>query len=283
MITQLQAGLAHRGGRAEAAFNDTLNARAGRRITCASRPPRRAGRRDEPGEVAAFYKDRFADLSDFTFVFVGSVDVPTLKPLVERYMASLPSLNRQEKGRDRRHSPPDASVEKVGAQRARAKSQVSVIFSGPFVNTPRERLTLRAHDGRAGRQPAATCCARAGRDLRRVSVSRSSPAPGASYPWRSPCRRPARTDAAGQGAVRDVSRFKTTRPRTSTDGRCPRRAGRDYEVTARRTLSPQPAAYAYEHGEDWRAWFDRRPLHEQLTSRRPHRVRRAAIEICSAT
>ena len=47
----------------------------------------------------AFYKNRFADLSDFTFVFVGSFDPATLKPLVERYIASLPSLNRAE-GRD---------------------------------------------------------------------------------------------------------------------------------------------------------------------------------------
>jgi len=34
----------------------------------------------------AFYKDRFADASDFTFVFVGSFDLATMKPLVERYL-----------------------------------------------------------------------------------------------------------------------------------------------------------------------------------------------------
>ena len=47
----------------------------------------------------AFYKDRFADASDFTFVFVGSFDLPTIKPLVERYLGSLPSLHRKEAGR----------------------------------------------------------------------------------------------------------------------------------------------------------------------------------------
>ena len=40
----------------------------------------------------AFYKDRFADASDFTFVFVGSFDLATMKPLVERYLGSLPAL-----------------------------------------------------------------------------------------------------------------------------------------------------------------------------------------------
>src|SRR5262249_46613957 len=44
----------------------------------------------------AFYKDRFADASDFTFVFVGSFAPATLKPLVERYLGGLPSPNRKE-------------------------------------------------------------------------------------------------------------------------------------------------------------------------------------------
>src|SRR4030095_11849867 len=39
----------------------------------------------------AFYKDRFSDASDFTFVFVGRLDPNTVKPLVEKYLASLPS------------------------------------------------------------------------------------------------------------------------------------------------------------------------------------------------
>jgi zinc protease len=46
-------------------------------------------------KVLAFYKDRFADASDFTFVFVGTVDPATLKPLVEKYLASLPSIGRK--------------------------------------------------------------------------------------------------------------------------------------------------------------------------------------------
>ena len=40
----------------------------------------------------AFYKDRFADASDFTFVFVGSFTLETIRPLVEAYLASLPPV-----------------------------------------------------------------------------------------------------------------------------------------------------------------------------------------------
>jgi zinc protease len=35
----------------------------------------------------AFYKDRFSDASDFTFVFVGDLDLAVLKPFAERYLA----------------------------------------------------------------------------------------------------------------------------------------------------------------------------------------------------
>ena len=48
----------------------------------------------------AFYKDRFGDVSDFTFVIVGELDLAKLRPLVETYLASLPSHGRKEKEKD---------------------------------------------------------------------------------------------------------------------------------------------------------------------------------------
>ena len=48
----------------------------------------------------AFYRDRFGDATDFTFVIVGAADLGTLRPLVETYLASLPGKRRVEKERD---------------------------------------------------------------------------------------------------------------------------------------------------------------------------------------
>ena len=48
----------------------------------------------------SFYKDRFADSSDVSFVFVGDLDLTGFRPLVERYLASLPGNGRKEKPRD---------------------------------------------------------------------------------------------------------------------------------------------------------------------------------------
>lgn len=46
------------------------------------------------------YRERFADVSDFTFVFVGKIDEAAFRPLVERYLASLPGKGRKETFKD---------------------------------------------------------------------------------------------------------------------------------------------------------------------------------------
>ena len=51
-------------------------------------------------KVMEMYKDRFKDASDFTFILVGNVDVEAVKPLIESYLGSLPSINRKETFKD---------------------------------------------------------------------------------------------------------------------------------------------------------------------------------------
>ena len=46
------------------------------------------------------YKDRFADPNNFTFTFVGNIDVETFKPLVEQYLASLKKNKRKDNWKD---------------------------------------------------------------------------------------------------------------------------------------------------------------------------------------
>jgi zinc protease len=44
----------------------------------------------------AIYKERFADASDFTFTMVGNFEVDAIRPLVEKWLAGLPALDRHE-------------------------------------------------------------------------------------------------------------------------------------------------------------------------------------------
>ncbi|MDR2120571.1 MAG: insulinase family protein [Tannerella sp.] len=65
----------------------------------------RAGRiRTEDVETASYrrimemYGERFADASDFTFIFAGNIDKDSMIPMMKQYLATLPSLQRTERG-----------------------------------------------------------------------------------------------------------------------------------------------------------------------------------------
>lgn len=45
------------------------------------------------------YKQRFSDASNFTFTFVGNVNIDSLRPYLEKYIASLPSTYKHEQAR----------------------------------------------------------------------------------------------------------------------------------------------------------------------------------------
>jgi zinc protease len=92
----------------------------------------------------AFYKDRFADASDFTFVFAGNFDLAVMRPMVELYVASLPSLRRAEKWRDVGIRPPKGVVEKVVRKGIEPKSEVNVVFAGPMTFDSQQDVALNA-------------------------------------------------------------------------------------------------------------------------------------------
>src|ERR1041385_5015634 len=92
----------------------------------------------------AFYKDRFADASDFTFVFVGSFDEATIKPLIEKYLGSLPSLHRKESWKDVGVRTPNQVVVKRVEKGVEPKSLSSIVFSGAFEYNQMNRIAIRA-------------------------------------------------------------------------------------------------------------------------------------------
>ena len=92
----------------------------------------------------AFYKARFADASNFTFIFVGSFTPDSIRPLVEKYIASLPATHAQETWRDIGIRPPTGIVDKTVQKGIAPKSEVAIVFSGPFQYDDMHRLALRA-------------------------------------------------------------------------------------------------------------------------------------------
>ncbi len=90
------------------------------------------------------YRDRFADASAFTFTFVGSFKVEDLEPLLTTYVASLPSLRRNEAWRDVGIRPPAGLIEKTVRRGIEQKSQVRLVFTGPFQWNRENRFALNA-------------------------------------------------------------------------------------------------------------------------------------------
>ena len=97
-----------------------------------------------PDSALAFYRNRFADASDFTFAFVGNVDTVALKPLVERYLASLPATHRNETFRDNGGAPPTGVVESVVHKGVEPKANTVLEFTGACRYAPDTRFAMRA-------------------------------------------------------------------------------------------------------------------------------------------
>jgi zinc protease len=94
-------------------------------------------------KALAFYKARFADASNFTFVFVGSFSIDAIKPLVETYVASLPATRAHETWRDLGITLPSGKIEKTLEIGIAPKSNVSIVMSGPFQYDRQHRLAMR--------------------------------------------------------------------------------------------------------------------------------------------
>jgi zinc protease len=136
--------LANRALSPETAFQDTIQVTLAQHAFRAR--PLSPALFDElnPQKALAFYKDRYADAGDFTFVLVGNVDTVAIKPLVETYIASLPTIGRKEKSRDTGVKPPKGVVERIVRRGTEPKASTRFVFTGECKYAPEDRFVLRA-------------------------------------------------------------------------------------------------------------------------------------------
>jgi zinc protease len=90
------------------------------------------------------YKERFANAGDFTFFFVGSLNEDSLRPLVLKYIGSLPGSAKKENFRDLGIRPPAGKVEKQINKGSEPQSQVNLVFTGPAPFNPDDAYALRS-------------------------------------------------------------------------------------------------------------------------------------------
>ena len=139
---RLRAALANRGVSPEGAFGDTLS------VTLSSHHPR-----TNPVTVATvdsldlassvrFYRDRFADASDFTFVIVGNFAVDSIRPLVLTWLGGLPSTRRKETWKDIGLRTPEGVVTREVRRGTEPKARTVIVFNGVFEWTRQNRYAL---------------------------------------------------------------------------------------------------------------------------------------------
>ena len=95
--------------------------------------------------IISIYKEIFANPGSFTVSFVGTVDEATLKPLVEQYLASLPSGNK-----DAKYKAFDANIAKGDKKNTfeqemkTPKSSVFELYSGTLKRDQKTQISLSA-------------------------------------------------------------------------------------------------------------------------------------------
>jgi len=104
----------------------------------------------EPGDfdkinvqkALAIYKEMFGNVYGMHFTFVGNIDADKAKPLLETYLASLPSAEKENKFTDVNIRPAKGVIEANIQKGTDKKSLVNVIFTGEAAYSQDEVLKL---------------------------------------------------------------------------------------------------------------------------------------------
>lgn len=90
----------------------------------------------------AIYSDRFSDLGDSTFIFVGAFDWDELRSLTETYLASLPVSGRAEEWRDPNIDPPATLEDEAVYFGIEPRSTTILIFAGDLEWNREEAMAI---------------------------------------------------------------------------------------------------------------------------------------------
>ena len=139
---QLAADLVNKGNDPNTVFSDSVGY-----IISNYHPRSRPLSLDRLGEIdfdksIKIYKDRFANAGDFLFTFVGNFSVDSLRPLLTKYIASLPSNDRVENWKDVGIRYPIGVINKAIKKGKESKSSVRLTFTGMTEYSPLESTQL---------------------------------------------------------------------------------------------------------------------------------------------
>jgi zinc protease len=130
-IQRSKASLENRKSDPNSVFSDTLSMLMSNYSKRTNLPTVEYYNRMNLSKAYAIANDRFKDAGDFNFVFIGNIDVATMKPLIEKYIGSIPDDPREEFWVDHKIWPKkEHFVKKIEVEMKDPKAMNYVYFFG---------------------------------------------------------------------------------------------------------------------------------------------------------
>ena len=89
-------------------------------------------------------EERFRNAADFKYFFVGKIDTAQLRPLVEKYIGSIPYLEEKEHWNNLHINPPAGVVQKTVKKGSEDRSLQYIVFHGDFEYSSTNAIELDA-------------------------------------------------------------------------------------------------------------------------------------------
>ena len=144
IIDQSAPEIANRYSDPENVFADTVAAVLGDHSIRRTGPSLEKLREINLDKAIAVYKERFANAGDFTFIFDGNFSIDSIRPLLEKYLGSLPSAQAKEEARDLNIHIPKGKIEALARAGKESKASVRLVISGDYHYSPENNIQLTA-------------------------------------------------------------------------------------------------------------------------------------------
>ncbi|MCJ8208828.1 insulinase family protein [Mucilaginibacter sp. RS28] len=144
ILERSKASLINRSNDPASVFRDTISAVLGNHNVRRTGPSLEKLNQVNLDRAYTIFQERFKNNGGFTIVFTGSIDTLAVKPLVEKYIASLPAKGKAEEAKDLNIDIPSGWIERKVYKGSEPKATVNLVFSGPFTYSFQNKLKLDA-------------------------------------------------------------------------------------------------------------------------------------------
>jgi zinc protease len=143
-IEQDASEIANRNNDPQSVYADTVAAVLGEYNVRRTGPSLKKLQEIDLDKLMKIYQERFANAGDFTFIFDGNFNTDSIRPLVEKYLGSLPSNSQKEVARDLHIHIPTGIITATAKKGKDPKAIVRLVISGDYKYSPETNMQLTA-------------------------------------------------------------------------------------------------------------------------------------------